>query len=348
MRCALLMTVLAVLVPTAGTQTLPSKKDAADMLAKAASSADLNGPDTPAFHLTAKVHYELAGANSDGTYELLWAARDRYREEYRSGSAGETAVVLGDKRYVLRTTEAMALGLWRLRRIVPYPVNFLTPSDRGHDRNRVTTVSSTRKNGSAEFCARADTEYRRREACFDAETLDVVSAEFSLKAKEPLFRNQADDFVSLGPKRYPRHHLFHNRYETLEITVDKLEPVTQFSDDLFVALAGGRVFDWCAEPIRQKAQSQPPEKGTARLFNGSGMNREDMAYYVLVGTDGRVMKAIPLLRTSETGEAATSNWLSTAKLPVETCGGKAIEYEEVFEEMAPVALGSGVASGRTH
>ena len=36
----------------------------------------------------------------DGSYEVLWAAPDRYRLELRLGSVGETDVVLGNEKYV--------------------------------------------------------------------------------------------------------------------------------------------------------------------------------------------------------------------------------------------------------
>ena len=77
------------------------------------------------FHLVAKIHYEASFRTSGGTYELLWSAPDRFREEFRLDTLGETDVVIGDKRYVLRTGPALQLGLWRLRYLLNSPLAVL-------------------------------------------------------------------------------------------------------------------------------------------------------------------------------------------------------------------------------
>ena len=98
--------------PSIRAQALPSKPEAADWVRKAIEASYLDAPGASPFHLVAKIHYTVGEQVLDGSYEILWAAPDRYRLELRLGSVGETDVILGNKKYVARTTPTMTLAFW--------------------------------------------------------------------------------------------------------------------------------------------------------------------------------------------------------------------------------------------
>src|ERR1700734_3603182 len=81
-------------------QSLPSKKEATEWVRKAREASDLQSPDAPPYHLVAKIRYTINDKTMEGTYEILWAAPDQYRVDFRVGDIGETDLVLGDKKYV--------------------------------------------------------------------------------------------------------------------------------------------------------------------------------------------------------------------------------------------------------
>src|SRR5208337_2874213 len=96
-------------------QTLPSKGEANKLLQKAIESQNLQSAGKPPFHLVAHVRYNFLGETSDGVYEILWAAPDRFRETYQLGRMTETDVALGDKIHISRNTPTCTPQLLHLR-----------------------------------------------------------------------------------------------------------------------------------------------------------------------------------------------------------------------------------------
>src|SRR5271154_6510781 len=104
---------LALLLSTPSrAQGVPTKQEAAELNRRVSENMRLQASGTVPFHLTAAFHIEIAGQSFDGTYEILWLNPEQHREEFRMGKIGETDLLLGDKRYVLRTTPTLTLQLW--------------------------------------------------------------------------------------------------------------------------------------------------------------------------------------------------------------------------------------------
>src|SRR6204780_1804478 len=99
-------------------QSLPDKNEGSEWIKKAQEASDLRSPGAAPYHLVAKIRYAIGDKTMDGTYEILWAAPDRYRVEFRMGDIGETDLVLGDKKYVERNTQTMTLPMWSVSSIL--------------------------------------------------------------------------------------------------------------------------------------------------------------------------------------------------------------------------------------
>jgi len=99
-------------------QSLPDKNEVREWIKKAQEASDLRSPGAAPYHLVAKTRYAIGDKTMDGTYEILWAAPDRYRVEFRMGDIGETDLVLGDKKYVERNTQTMTLPMWSVSSIL--------------------------------------------------------------------------------------------------------------------------------------------------------------------------------------------------------------------------------------
>ena len=91
---------LAFAVPAARAQNVPSKKEAKELLRKAAADSELRGSGAAPFHLLANFKYTLDNNTVDGMYELFWAAPDKYREYFKMGDVVETDIAAGNKLYV--------------------------------------------------------------------------------------------------------------------------------------------------------------------------------------------------------------------------------------------------------
>jgi len=312
------VTVLICLVTTTvQAQSLPSKKEATALVQKAIDMTKLKVEGVP-FHLVAKIHYEAYSRTSDGTYELLWSAPDRFREEFRLDTLGETDVVIGDKRYVLRTGPALQLGLWRVRNLLNSPLAVLA-----EPKLQVSKVWSS-PGANARTCVSVGSALIEKQACFDTASSTVVSVNVASRNNSNI-EMKLGDFVAVGPKRYPRHQFSHMGAETLEVKVENVEQASQFADSVFLPPSDATVFQWCPDAVA---------RGSYPTRVSSPLNVESLAYYLLIGRDGLVVKSIPLLVPSQRTEKQTTQWLQKAKFPIMVCHGQPIEYERIYEEFA--------------
>jgi len=128
-------------------QSLPSKREAVILLQKAGEQTLLAVPGRPSFHIVAKLHHVVGTNSFEGSYELLWATPERFREEFRLGDAGETDVALEDKIYVLRNTPTPIDTLFLIRALTGLPNGKTTAVNR-----RVTKVYGSGADGHDLTC----------------------------------------------------------------------------------------------------------------------------------------------------------------------------------------------------
>jgi hypothetical protein len=310
---------ICLITTTVQAQSPPSKKEATALLQKAMDMAMLEDDGVP-FHLLAKIHYDAYSRASDGTYELLWSAPDRFREEFRLGTLGETDVVIGDKRYVLRTGPALQLALWRLRSLLNSPLAVLA-----EPKLRASKVWWS-PGVNPEICVSAGGSlFIDKQACFDTGSSTVVSVKVASRNNSNI-EMRLDDFVAVGPKRYPRRLFSHMGAETLEVKVENVEQTSQFAESVFLPPVGATVFPWCPDAV-QRGSSHPP-RVSSPFYAGN------LAYYLLIGRDGHVITSIPLLVPNQRTERDTTQWLRKAKFSIELCHSQPIEYETIYEEFA--------------
>jgi hypothetical protein len=112
----------AILAVPAYPQALPSKTQANELLQKTIESQNLQLAGKPPFHLVAHVRYSFGGKTSEGVYEILWAAPDRFRETFQLEKMTEIDVALGDKIYISRNTLTLTPQFLHLRNFVHHPI----------------------------------------------------------------------------------------------------------------------------------------------------------------------------------------------------------------------------------
>lgn len=309
-------------------QSFPTLDEATALLKKAIDATKLNAPGVPPFHLVAKIRYTLDDKTTDGTYEILYAASDRYRVELRLGGIGETDIAIGDKFYTLRTTPTMSLPFWSLGMFIWQPGHLYLGD--GRKANRVYSLTV-----GAEVRTCVDAEGNKdvtKQICFDPASNSVVSFHVTAQPQKGApkgiaFENDLSDFADLGPIRYPRHLVKKFITETIEATVEKLETAGTFADSVFAPPDKAEVHDWCASPVHEgQAKLPPPTRATDSWLRMQNL----VAYYYLVGTDGRVKKKVLLHSSGDAGlDVLYSLPFEKGKPSVHTCGGKPIEYETI-------------------
>jgi hypothetical protein len=326
---------LGPMVSIAAGQSLPTRKEAELLLQKAGEAADLRASDTPPFHLVATVHYTIGPQTFDGKYELLWASPDQFRETFKMGPAEEKEIALGDKLYILRTTEALSLPLWSVRDALKSVKRYF--AEAGKNVSKVRASQSSKNN---QYCVDSFDDFSRTQTCFDPATNETVYLDFGLFPSEravysaeikQMFRLELSDFAAVGEKRFPLHLTRHRLDEKLEIRVETFARVKTFAPGLFAAPPGAEAHDWCSSPIA--AGSLQIDRGSLLKIDPPG---SVFAYYVLVGRDGLVEKSVPIRQGGPFVDVRMAERLRMARFPILSCRGNAIEYETVIE--APIRI----------
>ncbi len=313
---------------SARAQSLPTLDEATALVKKAIDGTELKTPGASPFHLVATIRYTLDDKSTDGTYEILYAAPDRYRVELRLGAIGETDIALGDKYYTLRTTPIMSLPFWSLKMFIWQPGYLYLGIAPNANRVYTSTVGT-----EGRTCVDAESDKAAtKQICFDPTSNAVVSIHVTAQLpkgtpKGVAFESDLADFVDLGTIRYPRHLVRKFVTETIEATVETLMPVNAFADSVFAPPDKAEVHDWCASPVHEgQAKLPAPTRPTESWLRMQNL----VAYYFLVGTDGRVKKKMLLHSSGNAGlDVLSSLPFEKGKPSVHTCNGKPIEYETV-------------------
>jgi hypothetical protein len=314
---------------TARAQSLPTLDEATALLKKAIDGTDLRTPDAPPFHLVAKIRYTLDDKTTDGTFEILYAAPDRYRVELRLGSIGETDVVTDGKAYTVRTTPTLMYPTYSIASFLWRPGSLYLRSASKASRVYNSTVGT-----EARTCVDVESEKAIfRQICFDPVSNAVVSIHVTAQPpkgtpKGVAFENDLSDFVNFGPFRYPHHILKKFVNETIEATVETSTPVEAFADSVFTPPDKAEVRDWCASPAHE---GQPAKLSASKYPTDFWLRTQSItATYFLVGTDGRIKKKALLHSSGSADLDALSDLpFENGKRSVRTCNGKPIEYETV-------------------
>jgi hypothetical protein len=314
---------------TVHSQPPPSDADATTLLHKVIDATDLRASSVPPFHLLASLHFESDGTGTDGKYEILWGAPDRYRVNFVLGDIGETDIVLGDKIFISRSTPILTFQKWLIERFLWSPGFQL-------ENRTATRVSSTQVDGMVQTCMDAGSDkYARRQVCLDPATNNLMSATVGANPVKGngKFQLELSDFVSLGTLRYPKHIRLQNNIWSTTVQVEKLTEAVEFDPNVFIPQANAISRDWCPDPdSKHQAPISAPSKSSAPhpFPETNGYS----AWYILVGTDGLVKKSVLLHSSSSTMArsigGSIGGSIAGAWHLIHSCRGKPIEYETVL------------------
>lgn len=331
---ALLVTLSA---PACRAQGLPTKDEAAEMNQLVRDNMKLPTLGTTPFHLTAVFHIEIAGESFDGTYEVLWLNSEQYREEFRMGKIGETDLVLGDKRYVLRTTPILTLQLWDVRSLLAEPF----PEVRDYE-PKIERVYAERdsKQFYVDVDQGADEAAGKMRYCYDVSTRKIISIHGEEppprfgSIPSPGFSLELSDFVPLETKRIPRRWQRNVLGQFVDVRIEKLEEVSAFASSVFQAPQHATVHDAC-HPGNTKMSGRSPHFPSVELMHPKAAP----AYYLLIGTDGRTQKSQAVIASGGSVDRDMETWFHDTTMPVMLCDGKPIEYETIVIPRAAAILG---------
>jgi hypothetical protein len=300
-------------------QALPSNRQANKFLNETIESQNLQLAGKPPFHLLAHVRYTIGGKTSDGVYEILWAAPDRFRETFQLGNMTEIDVALGDRIHIYRNTPTLTLQFLHLRNFVHRPISLYLGS-----KSTAHRIYADLNGGEKRNCI-VVSQHPDDKVCLDPSTNLVVSVNLGSTTPSEPYDLEEHDFISLGARRYPRQMVRRFSGQTIEVKVDKLVEVTTFGEDVFVPPPNAEARDWCPRQIYKPGYffSTPPFPKTSppRIF---------FPFYVLTGPNGHIEKFISLNPSAPPIDSSIAKWIRDAEFPIWLCGSKPIESEQIY------------------
>jgi hypothetical protein len=313
-------------------QSLPSKKEMMNIVDAACARLTLGQEGSPPFHLVARMHSEGSAGEANGTYELLWASRGRFREIFQFGPITQTDVALDTKRYVLRNTGLSSYQQSEFSRLLNLPL--ASPPITGR---RVTRVYELTSGNSSTICANLEDVYQNRKVCVDRATREIVLDAFNASGAEGSFTFEASDFTTIGPARFPLHVVRAGPHETLEVRVDKLLQASPFADGVFTPPAGATADAWCADPVIHNPGIADPEalfvqiRLLARRAHPYSQVPPEWVYLVAISANGQVQQYLPVSRDDREMDDEVGRYIKGQRFPTRRCGGRPIGYETIFE-----------------
>jgi hypothetical protein len=312
-------------------QQLPDKKVVKEWVAKVRPSGGVAPYSSGPYHFVAKFHYSFGNETHDGVYEVLWDAPDRVRVEFRVGDTGETDVIWGDKRSVLRNTPTMTYAKWSAAAMLGQPADFRVPF--AHAASSIHRIISKGAGASRQICADVgDDLVQTDQLCFGATTSDLVEEHLhpsgNARVVGGFMEIDATDFMQLDGRRYPSHLVRKWGPETIDATVEKWETVEKFGEDTFTPPAKSVVWDRCAAPTIETKKLDAQTSGLIFVPDrgGNGMRIDFFAFYRVIGADGRVEQSVPLFGSPKKGAPGEAVGDRAA---IQLCNGKPIRYETV-------------------
>jgi len=305
---------------TTKAQSLPSKEEATSLLQQAFQEIKLQEAGTPPYHLVARVHIEMEGTFRDGMYEVLWAAPDRFRENFKIEALAETDLGLGDKLYVFRTTPLVMFPFYAVRQFLSSPIPTRLIAHPEAKRISLEEIAGERRTciyTHEDVYVSASVE----RVCLSTATNEVALIEVAPGGSSDSYRLKLEDFENIGTKRYPRHMYQEKFGEILDVKIDTIE-AAKFGDSIFTPPSGSEPRDWCPNPILQKTAKQ------IISFRFPKPNRFP-AYYIFVGTDGQAKNAKLFWEPDAKLKQQFNLWLQETKFPILMCGDKPVEYDTV-------------------
>lgn len=319
-RLVQLATLMVLFAVSSRTQSPPSqltKKQANKFLQAAITSQDLQSPGRP-FHLLANVTYKLGGTTQNGVFEILWAAPDRFRETFRMDKMSEVNLALRDKMYVLRNTPTLSPQFLHLRNFVHHPLGLYLGSKTTAQKIYSASVGQQLLN-----CIAVDAD-KEASVCLDLTTNEVSSIKLDNGYPAAPYNLEENDFLNLGPRRYPRRMTRTIPGQTMTVEITKFVDVTAFQPEVFVPPANSEVRNWSLHPTPKPdyffATLPFPESSPPRVF---------YPYYLLTGTNGHIKKFVSLNPSAPPIAPAVAQWIHNAQFPIWVCGQRPLEHEEI-------------------
>jgi len=299
------------------------------LLAKSRDLSNLELAGSPAFVLSANIHFQEHGHSADGDLRILWTAPDHYRQTYSVLNYAYTAIAKDGKLYLARTNEDVPLLIYEAQKTVRIAMRSDFDS-----KQKLTNVRTAQFSGQTLTCVSARLSSISHTDCFDADN-DVVTAERDWPAAASALdqRYEFSDFVAFGVRRFPQKLTFRGGDgHIIEIEIQKLALAKDISASEFTIPIPSAVETWCAQPQFDAPRVSRPETtldlrmalaqgpATPLIVTGASV-------YCVVERGGRIRFVTLVHSLKPIKDEFVRNWARGTRFPLLRCGDDSVEYQ---------------------
>jgi hypothetical protein len=320
MRNFVMFSLLCTLIVAAsrGFPPEPSKNAAESVaLLRESQATDPRTPGGNPFRLRAKVEiFEDDSKSETGTYTLLWAAPDRWREELSVADFRQARVGGEGGVWETRSVPFIPFHLWQLSLALESFARLELAQG-----EKVGKIELKKLNGVNHRLVQIywkDYPAPVREFWFATDSSRLVVEHYVPSHRSYLY----SDYASMGTHSFPRKvRVFDGKSLTAQLDLEDLQDSVQFDTIAFEHSTDSRWRPWCANPepadhISPIYSLQVPGPGTATV-------------YISIGTDGEVHDAKILKSSGPKRDAQILKALKQEKWETPKCDGHPVEVETV-------------------
>jgi len=298
--------------------------EAAAILAKAWDLVDIRDAGGVPFILKAKVRLAEGDKFSEGVYAMSWSAPDRFRRMIGFRDYVETDVARGENYYSKRNTEGVPLMVWELGELM----DSLGTRKKLPAAEKVKRIESESVGGKDATCILSGPGKGDSKICVDAATDEVLSIAYGLDGPAAFQeRSEYSDYQDFGTKRFPRHLMFSGwNKRSIEVSIEKIVPVHEFTADEFSPPAGSEVAKQCAGNEETTGEVTP-------MFGNAipvGFENLNVDIYFEITPTGGVRSAQVVYSSDPKADREVLSWFIGAHFPVMSCDGRPIGYQMVY------------------
>jgi len=291
--------------------------------------AQTNIFELSSFQMKASVQIESQGKQIDGSYQMLWAGHERWREEINLPGYKEIQVGGNGKVWVQRSTDFMPLRIYNLHAVL----GFGSGAGVGHryaeslvqsgliEKDVPRKMHSRKQHGERLSCVEIENERKTsREICVNDVTGTIV--------RNPSYVDK--DFQPAGTKIFPRHLRFVVGGRTVaKVDVSELVTPAQISPEAFDPPQGAVPQNGCMNPMPFRIDNRiPPEyPPRARASHVQGT----VAVDVWIEADGTPQIGEVVARADSDLEKSTIEAIQRWHYEPAKCNGVPVNVETVVQ-----------------
>lgn len=316
------------LVHPRSTEAVPGHDDKSETekrLQTAQELTDIRASGSQPFRLSASIKlFDERGQAQQGTYQLAWEDRTRWKDELKLPDFSQFRLANGDKLFIGRNPSSLSMEVFRLLRDLAFPILVVPFSDEKASKQKETDTRDGHE-------IRIEVRFRnkvQRIVYLDAATLVPTRIDSNKSGTVFLFQG----YSPFGNHQFPRILVEQKLGKPfIEIQVQELVAAS-FGQDSFTPPSDALSIRWCPDPV-------PP-----RILPDSGTNipqplrdslKRHVVIYGVMGADGKWHNVVVV---KSGGREADSFWTSVLlreQFSPAMCGSEAVVQEVVREFFLP-------------